>query len=224
MSFTLEDHGCERILIHTKMYPPQLPPAPIVRARLLERLDEASVRRITLMSAPAGYGKTTLAVQLLPRCSRKVAWISLDPADNDPDRFLCYGVLLVLEDFQSIVSDPVRELVRNLVEYLPESLRLLLLSRTDPHLPLGRWRSKGWLAEIRQRDLRLEREEVRAFFADASFLGLSDAELTTLREKTEGWIAALQLAKILILHSEDPRESVWRFSGSGPITGDWSLQ
>jgi len=83
-----ENQGRDRILIRTKMNRPRLPAAHVVRHRLLERLDEASSRRITLISAPAGYGKTTLALQWLERCPNKVAWISLDPNDSHPERFL----------------------------------------------------------------------------------------------------------------------------------------
>ncbi len=75
----------QHLLITTKMNRPQLPAGLIVRPRLLERLDEALGRRVTLISAPAGYGKTTLAVQWLERCPSKIAWISLDP-----DRFSGY--------------------------------------------------------------------------------------------------------------------------------------
>lgn len=73
----------QHLLIRTKMNRPQPLAGLLVRPRLLERLDEASGRRVTLISAPAGYGKTTLAVQWLERCPSKVAWISLYS-----DRFL----------------------------------------------------------------------------------------------------------------------------------------
>ena len=69
----------KHLLNTAKMNRPQLPAGLLVRPRLLEPLDEASGGRVTLISAPAGYGKTTLAVQWLERCSSKIAWISFYP-------------------------------------------------------------------------------------------------------------------------------------------------
>ena len=79
---TMPRERSQHLLTRNKMNRPQLPAGLIVRPRLLERLDEASARRVFLISAPAGYGKTTLAVQWLERCPSKIAWISLYP-----DRF-----------------------------------------------------------------------------------------------------------------------------------------
>jgi LuxR family maltose regulon positive regulatory protein len=59
---------------------------------LLDRLDEGLHRKLTLVSAPAGFGKTTLCSEWLARCGRPIAWLSLDEGDNDPVRFLAYLV------------------------------------------------------------------------------------------------------------------------------------
>ncbi|MBU1878492.1 MAG: hypothetical protein KJ734_06035, partial [Chloroflexi bacterium] len=73
-------------LLATKLYIPPVPPAPVSRSRLIERLN-AGLRRtpgMTLISAPAGFGKTTLVSQWIPQAGRPVAWLSLDEHDNDP--------------------------------------------------------------------------------------------------------------------------------------------
>lgn len=67
----------ERVLIRTKLNRPALPSRQAERPRLLDRLDQASQRRVTLISAPAGYGRTTVAVQWLERRTAKVAWVAL---------------------------------------------------------------------------------------------------------------------------------------------------
>ena len=91
-SLELDDGGLESQPIdHTleaKLRPPPLRPEWVVRSRLLDNLQQAVERPVTLIAAPAGYGKTTLVTQWLASGTRPatVAWISLDAADNDPAR------------------------------------------------------------------------------------------------------------------------------------------
>lgn len=64
----------------------------VIRSRLIERLNEGLLRRLTLVSAPAGFGKTTLVSEWLVRCGLPAAWLSLDEGDNDPACFITYLV------------------------------------------------------------------------------------------------------------------------------------
>src|SRR5919199_455462 len=75
-------------ILATKLYVPSVPPRVVPRHRLFEQLDEGLHRKLTLISAPAGFGKTTLLSAWVAGCDRQVAWLSLDDADNDPTRFL----------------------------------------------------------------------------------------------------------------------------------------
>jgi LuxR family maltose regulon positive regulatory protein len=77
-------------LLATKLHVPRLPASFIRRTRLLERLQQGMERALTLVSAPAGFGKTTLVAQWLAESGTPVAWLSLEPEDNDPVRFLSY--------------------------------------------------------------------------------------------------------------------------------------
>jgi LuxR family maltose regulon positive regulatory protein len=77
-------------LLSTKLYIPSLRPELVPRPRLIERLDAGLDRKLTLISAPAGYGKTTLLSEWIASCGRRVAWLSLDEHDNDPTRFWMY--------------------------------------------------------------------------------------------------------------------------------------
>ena len=81
-------------VLATKLYIPPPRPKIVIRPRLIERLNEglSSGRKLTLISAPAGFGKTTLVSEWLAGCERPVAWLSLDEGDNDPTRFLTYLV------------------------------------------------------------------------------------------------------------------------------------
>jgi LuxR family maltose regulon positive regulatory protein len=78
----------------TKLYIPPARPERVLRPRLIEKLNEGlrSGRKLTLVSAPAGFGKTTLLSEWVADCKRPVAWLSLDKSDNDPTRFLAYFV------------------------------------------------------------------------------------------------------------------------------------
>ena len=87
-------------ILATKLYVP--PPQPVVpRPRLIERLNEGLHRKLTLISAPAGFGKTTLLSEWVAGCERPAAWLSLDEGDNDPARFLAYLVAAL----QTVAAD-----------------------------------------------------------------------------------------------------------------------
>ena len=80
-------------ILATKLYVPPPPPAVVPRPRLLERLNAGLHRKLTLIAAPAGFGKTTLVSAWVAGCRRPVAWLSLDEGDSDPIRFLAYLVM-----------------------------------------------------------------------------------------------------------------------------------
>ena len=79
-------------ILATKLYVPPPPPRAVARTRLVERLDAglAARRKVTLISAPAGFGKTTLVAAWLAGGDRRAAWLALDENDGDPARFLTY--------------------------------------------------------------------------------------------------------------------------------------
>ncbi len=79
-------------ILATKLYIPRLRPNVVIRPRLIERLNEGLYRKLTLISAPAGFGKTTLVSQWVEGIERPAAWLSLDEGENDPARFLTYLV------------------------------------------------------------------------------------------------------------------------------------
>src|SRR5436190_14346008 len=79
-------------ILATKLYIPRPRPNMVSRPRLIGRLTEGLYRKLTLISAPAGFGKTTLVSEWLAGGPRPAAWLSLDEGDNDPTRFLTYLV------------------------------------------------------------------------------------------------------------------------------------
>jgi len=79
-------------ILATKLYIPPPRPKVVLRPRLVERLNDGLERKLTLISAPAGFGKTTLVSEWVAGCEHPVAWLSLDEADNDAARFLSYFI------------------------------------------------------------------------------------------------------------------------------------
>jgi LuxR family maltose regulon positive regulatory protein len=127
-------------LLFTKLYIPPPRPKIILRPRLIERLNEIMHCKLTLISAPAGFGKTTLVSEWLAGCERPVAWLSLDEGDNDPARFLTYlvaalqtiaakigkGVLAILQSPQPPPIESILIALLNEITTVPDNFVLVL--------------------------------------------------------------------------------------------------
>ncbi len=260
----------------TKLYIPKPRRGLVERPRLLERLGRGAEARLTLVSAPAGFGKTTLLANWLAEtpetpersaADRRVAWLSLDPADNDPASFWAYvlaafqaavpgvgaaaaellastpastdamlttllnelagapsSVWLVLDDYHVIDNPDVRQGMAFLLEHLPASVHVVLSTRADPDLPLARWRVRGELVEIRAADLRFTTDEAAAYLDDATGRHLPADDVAVLEERTEGWIAALQLAALSLQGRADVSGFVARFAGDDRYVVDYLIE
>jgi LuxR family transcriptional regulator, maltose regulon positive regulatory protein len=124
------------------------------------------------------------------------------------------AVVLVLDDYHLIQAQSVHESLGFLLEHLPASLRLVVASRADPPLPLARLRARGQLAELRERDLRFTPEEAAELLRMAVGFELPEAAVAALGDRTEGWVAGLQLAALSLRGRGDITEFVEGFSGS----------
>src|SRR6266852_9146754 len=127
-------------ILATKLYIPPLRPNVVSRSRLIERLNEGLQRKLTLIAAPAGSGKTTLVSAWVAGCDRQVAWLSLDKGDNDPTRFLTYlvaalqtiaanvgeGVLGMLQSPQPPPLEAILTALLNEITTLPDHFVLVL--------------------------------------------------------------------------------------------------
>src|SRR6266581_2873213 len=127
-------------ILATKLYLPRLRPNVVSRPRLLERLNEGLHRNLTLISAPAGFGKTTLVSEWVEGIERPTAWLSLDEGENDPARFLAYlvaalqtitanigeGVLGMLQSSQPPPTEAILTALLNEITTLPDHFVLVL--------------------------------------------------------------------------------------------------
>ena len=132
-------------ILATKLYVPSPQPKIVLRPRLTGRLNEGLHHRLTLISAPAGFGKTTLVGEWLAGCGRPAAWLSLDREDNDPTRFLAYlvaalrtvkadigeGVLSVLQSPQPPPTESILTALLNEINAIPDNFVVVL---DDYHL------------------------------------------------------------------------------------------
>ena len=123
-------------------------------------------------------------------------------------------LVLVLDDYHLIEAPSVHQSLGFLLEHLPPSLRLVLASRADPPLPLARLRGRGQLMELRERDLRFTPEEAAELLRTAVGPDLSEAAVAALEDRTEGWVAGLQLAALSLRGHPDIGAFVEGFSGS----------
>jgi LuxR family maltose regulon positive regulatory protein len=106
--------------------------------------------------------------------------------------------ILTFDDYHTITETAVNEAVVFLLDNLPPQLHLVIISRTDPLLPLPRLRAGGQMTELRTDDLRFTAGEAATFLQQVMGLKLSAAEATALETRTEGWIAGLQMAALSI--------------------------
>jgi LuxR family maltose regulon positive regulatory protein len=258
-------------LISTKMFVPAPRFNRVYRPRLLNLLGQTSQYPLTLICAPAGYGKTTLLAEWIQNCREsvktenahlhtnyKITWVSLDQDDNDPSRFLAYllaalentqpGIMtearlllgspralpsqallsqivnelqglpfnlgLILDDYQSIHNPAVHEIITFLLDHQPDQLHLVISTRANPPLPLHRLRARNQLLDLRAKDLRFTYDETAAFLNDVMELSLLAEDIDTLENRTEGWIAGLQMAAISLQDLQDRSAFIHDFGGS----------
>jgi LuxR family maltose regulon positive regulatory protein len=253
-------------LIGTKLHAPRQRRGVIHRPRLTDRLAGRDQPTLTLVSAPAGFGKTTLLTEWFAGVDddRSVAWLSLDGHDNDPAVFVSYlvaalrtvapdvgaaalsllqsspaaleaviatllndvdavatDVVLVLDDYHVIESTELHQAVAFLLDRLPPQIHLVIASRADPPFPLARLRARGELLEIRVADLRFTPDEATAYFGEAMGLELTAEHVDALEARTEGWIAALQLAALSMQGRDDVAAFVDSFTGDDRFVVDY---
>jgi LuxR family maltose regulon positive regulatory protein len=114
-------------ILATKLYIPHPRPNVVSRPRLLERLNEGLHHKLTLVSAPAGFGKTTLVSEWIEGIERPIAWLSLDEGDSDPARFLTY-IVAALQTIEPAIGEGVLRALQSSQPSPPEATLTALLN------------------------------------------------------------------------------------------------
>jgi LuxR family maltose regulon positive regulatory protein len=255
-------------LLRTKIHLPSTRLHLVPRTRLREKILQGLRGPLTLIIAPAGFGKTTLVAACIVGCGMPVAWLSLDTADNDVGRFLKYliaalrefdstiggesarllaapqpsppetiltrlindldvahkEIILILDDYHFISSQTVHEQMAFLLEHCPNTLHLVIATRSDPPLLLPRLRARDKTVELRAADLRFTESEATQFLNDVMGLHLDSSSIAVLEERTEGWIAGLQMAALSMRDREDVPGFIKGFSGTNRYILDYLLE
>jgi LuxR family maltose regulon positive regulatory protein len=254
--------------LETKLRVPGGPRRIVARQRLAERLRRGTESKLTLLSAPPGFGKTTLLAAWLAETAgdrRSTAWLSLDAGDSRPASFWSHviaalqavvpgigetsrsllrepqpppvetilapllnelggvptDIVLVLDDYHLVDAADIGMGMAFLLEHLPPRAHLVIAARADPGLPLGRLRARGELVEIRAADLRFTPDEAAAYLNEVMELELVAGDVAALEDRTEGWIAALQLAALSIRGRADVAGFIAGFAGDDRYIVDY---
>ncbi|HEX6933428.1 MAG TPA: LuxR C-terminal-related transcriptional regulator [Streptosporangiaceae bacterium] len=226
---------------------PQLPPRYVSRPRLLDMLDSAADRSLTLLSAGPGAGKTVLLADWVRLGGAQIAWLNPTPADAEPRRFwrLLESALRDSQGAERGLSVPSPraagiDLIQALFDQVPESagrlvvviddahvlvhpdvlagldslirggqpgLRLILAARSDPLLPLHRYRLAGQMHELRAADLAMSHAEITEVLK-AHGITLEARDSGILAARTEGWAAGVQLSAMRMEGAEYPADFV----------------
>ncbi len=255
----------ETTLLKTKLNKPKVHPDLVQRLRLLNCLDKGLGQKLTVISAPAGYGKTTLLSAWAASCVCPIAWLSLDEGDNNPTRFLAHVIAsmqtiepnlgtqiltlvqspqpakiddlvpillnqlddvpgpyaLVWDDYHLITSIEVHRLVAFILEHQPEVMHMYIATRVDPPLPIAQLRARGQLNELRQADLRFTDNEAQDFLRKGVGIDIAADDIVTLMERTEGWVAGLQLAALSMRNQKDISRLIADFGESHEYIVDY---
>ncbi|MFV1989663.1 MAG: hypothetical protein ACC652_02850, partial [Acidimicrobiales bacterium] len=231
-------------VLRSKTTPPALTERTVSRQRLLGSLTASAAAPLSVIVAPAGFGKTTLALQYLAQLDGPGGWVSLEPADNDPVQFWTYfnvasglldegvveqilkdgpdgidealvvlrlaieasrhPVVVVLDDYHLIVNEAIHEQLGNLLRHPPRPLRVVIMSRTDVPLPIGRLRVEGRLNEVGTDELAFALDETELLLVETLQLDIGDPSLVqTIADRTEGWAAGVHLAGLSLRSNPD---------------------
>jgi LuxR family maltose regulon positive regulatory protein len=249
----------------SNLRPPTVRLGVVPRARLARWREAAARSRLVLVSAPAGYGKSTLAAEWSELDPRVAGWVHLDRGDNDPVVLLSHiaaalerigsspdqlleelsrqrprvnqvalpllaaeleernPFVLVLDDMHLVTADKSLAILEFLADRVPAGSQLMLVTRGDPGVPLGRLRASGDLVEVGPELIALDSEETRAVAASGG-LELTEESAEALRERTEGWAAAVVLAALFLRGREDAGERAAALSGDQQHIADYLLE
>ncbi|GHO87052.1 NACHT domain-containing protein [Dictyobacter formicarum] len=258
-------------LLATKFLLPAASHELIARPHLLALLNAGLRQRVILVSAAAGFGKTTLLASWVRSFNPghpPVAWVSLDAGDNAPVQFWTYvltalqqcrpgistlpfatllempqptwqavhtalinslarqsePLVLVLDNYEEITEPAIHGLLSSLLNHLPPTLCVVLITRTDPPFSLARLRAQAQILELRTEQLRATSEEMTTFLRGVMNLRLSMQNIQEVDERLQGWWAGMQLAALAFKGKAPPKNLLQVSQGNQPALFEYLVQ
>jgi LuxR family transcriptional regulator, maltose regulon positive regulatory protein len=235
------------VAVRTKLLVPELRRGQVTRRELIRALERGRGRRLTLVSAPTGFGKTSALAAWAAASPARFGWLSLDAGDDEPTRFWSYVVaaiagaarevrgtaarrlrapgvsvaddvlpvvanelaalkqplVVVLDDYHVISDHAIHAGVGYVLDRLGRGVHLVLACQSDPPLNVGRMRARGELNEMRVEQLRFTDEEAEALLNGTHGLALGPEQLSGVQDRTEGWVAGLNLVALSLRDARD---------------------
>ncbi|MGI9611521.1 MAG: hypothetical protein ACR2QO_01340, partial [Acidimicrobiales bacterium] len=251
----------------TKLRAPSLRDDRLPRPRIASLLSRRATPLI-LVSAPAGFGKTTAVVDWLQTEDHAFVWINLDDRDDHPHRFFSLvaealypiigagrlaGVLtsgsdaalgpsllaaallddlegcdepltMVLDDLHNLAHPVITEVLDIVASSLPETLQLVLVTRSDPPIRLGRLRAAGLVTEIRSQHLEFTNQESTNLLEHLTNTRWPSAVVESLNQRVEGWPVGLQLAGLSLIGRGDTEGFVRALRGDDRYIADYLIE
>jgi LuxR family transcriptional regulator, maltose regulon positive regulatory protein len=192
----------------------------------LDTNDNQAERFLNYLAAALHGADQTIgneAAQLLAEPQQAPPEVVMISLINDLDA-ASREIVLVLDDYQFVKSQAVYEAVAFLLEHCPRTFHLVIASRSDPPLPLARLRARGQTVELRTADLSFTEPEAAQFLNDVMGLRLDAPAIALLKERTEGWIAGLQMAALSMRDRADVGGFIESFSGTNRYILDYLLE
>ena len=251
-------------LAEVKLSPPRQRRGILDRRHVFQILDAGDDAELTLVAAPAGYGKTTAVSAWCAGRAAPLAWVTLDAGDNDPLRLWTYiatavdrvrqglgrralrrltglagavppsidelmnaiadfgkDLVIVLDDLQAVTDQECLASLDYALEHLPANAHMILITRADPALRLAQLRARGGLAEVRAAELAFTADEAHELLVQRGEIDLDQHEVEMLRERTEGWPAALFLASYWLRTVDEPHLSAREFGGDHRFVAEY---
>ncbi len=255
-------------ILSTKLSIPPLRSRLVQRPRLLQKLSQGLECGFVLISAPAGYGKTTLLTSWLSQTKYLNTWLSIDDSDNEPTRFLTYlaaalqkidpkigypiestsgfdsqldneayltklingldklenPFYLILDEYHAIQNQTIHQVVNFLLENRPPAMHIIIATRADPPLRLARLRARSDMLELRLADLRFIEREAADFLNYTMGLKVTPEDVARITQRTEGWIAGLQMAALSMQNAVDISGFITNLTGSHHYIFDYLIE
>lgn len=255
-------------MLLTKLHIPTSGKHLVHRRELFDKLNKVFNSKLALISAPAGFGKSTTVSDWIDHEHISAVWFSIDNYDNDVVTFLSYTIaalqgidekigigamellnspnpprpesvinmlindvvtvkgnsVLVFDDFHLINNTEILSAFAYFLDYLPQNLHLILISRSDPTLPIAKLRSQQQVIELRSSDLSFTAQDIAILFNKNLKIKLSENNIKSLAQKTEGWIAGLQLAALSMQGQEDNSAFINAFAGNNRYIMDYLIE